>query len=107
MMSLPSWVDSRLVIWFAGLCALGVLSYARLEALAADVARVQQTLDQQESSLAEHVASDGHSTRGMKVAALETDQAKIERQIERIETRQQKMDRNMAVLCDKLGARCE
>ncbi len=106
-MALPEWLDSRLLIWICGLGALGVLSYARLNALGADVARVQDTLDQQETTLTEHVASDGHATRGIRVAALETDQGKIEQQIERIETRQQKMDRNMAVLCTKLGARCE
>ncbi len=107
-MTLPAWLDSRMMIWLCGIAALGVVSYARLDALAADVAKVQETLEESQQGLADHTANgDAHATRGIRVAALETEQSEIEHQIERIEHRQQKMDRNMAVLCDKLGARCE
>ena len=106
-MAAPSWLDSKLIIFGITVATAGVLAYGRLEALGASVDRVQNSIDEQGDGLSEHIASPDHTVRGIKVAALESDQAKIEGQIERIETRQQKMDRNMVAVCTTLGANCE
>lgn len=107
-MSVPRWVDTKLAIWLVTMIGAGAMAYQRLETLGHSVADVQATIDEQGAGLAAHAADgDAHATRGFKVAALESDQAKIEGQIERIETRQQKMDRNMVALCTTLGAHCE
>ena len=106
-MAAPSWLDSKLIIFGITVATAGVLAYGRLEALGASVDRVQTSIDEQGDGLSEHIASPDHTVRGIKVAALESDQAKIEGQIERIETRQQKMDRNMVAVCTTLGANCE
>ena len=106
-MAAPSWLDSKLIIFGITVATAGVLAYGRLEALGASVDRVQTSIDEQGDGLSEHIASPDHTVRGIKVAALESDQAKIEGQIERIETRQQKMDRNMVAVCTTLGSNCE
>lgn len=98
-MTAPKWVDSKLIIWGLTMVGVGVMAYARLDALGASVERVQTTLDEAQSGLAEHVASDGHTTRGIKVAELEDDQGKLETRIERIDTRQQRMERNQVRMC--------
>ena len=106
-MSVPSWVDSRLILYGVGLAVAGVLAYARLDVLGQSMARVQTTLDDQADGLAEHVSSPDHATRGLRVSSLETDQGKLESRVEQMDTRQQKMDRNMVALCVTMGASCE
>ncbi len=107
-MTIRDWTDPKLLIWVVTMIGVSAMAYQRLETLGHSVADVQATIDEQGAGLAAHAADgNAHATRGIKVAALESDQAKIEGQIERIETRQQKMDRNMVALCTTLGAHCE
>ena len=98
-MSASKWIDSKLLIWIVTMIAIGAMAYQRLETLGESVGRVQQSIDDQGSSLAEHIASPDHTTRGIRVAELETDQAKVEQKIEQIDVRQQRMERNQVRMC--------
>lgn len=102
-MTAPKWLDSKLLIFAITAAVAGVLAYGRLDALGASVARVQTTLDEAQTGLAEHVASEGHTSRGIKVAALESDQVKVEQKLDRLDVRQQKMERNQARMCQAWG----
>ena len=107
-MSVPSWVDSRAIIFAITIAAAGVLSWARLETLGESVHKVQATLEESQIAVSEHVQSpDAHATRGIRVAELESDQGKVEQKIDQLDVRQQKMERNVVALCTTLGARCE
>ena len=106
-MSASKWIDSKLLIWIVTMIAIGAMAYQRLETLGESVGRVQQSIDEQGSSLAEHIASPDHTTRGIRVAELETDQAKVEQKIEQIDVRQQRMERNQARMCLAWEVECE
>lgn len=107
-MGTPAWVDSKLIIWAVTIGAAGVMAYGRLEALGDSVDRVQTTLDDAQEGLSEHVQSqDAHTSRGIRVAELETDQAKVEQKIEQIDVRQQRMERNQARMCQAWEVDCE
>ena len=106
-MSASKWIDSKLLIWIVTMIAIGAMAYQRLETLGESVGRVQQSIDDQGSSLAEHIASPDHTTRGIRVAELETDQAKVEQKIEQIDVRQQRMERNQARMCLAWEVECE
>ena len=107
-MAAPSWLDSKLIIFGITVAVAGVLAYGRLEALGASVDRVQITIEESQQSLSAHVQSDdAHTSRGLRVAALESDQGKVEQKLDQLDVRQQKMERNMVALCTTLGARCE
>ena len=96
---MPQWVDTKLVIWIVTMIGAGAMAYQRLETLGESVGKVQQSIDEQDSTIAEHIASPDHTTRGIKVQALETDQAKLESKIESIDARQQRMERNQVRMC--------
>ena len=98
-MSRPDWMDSKLLIWIITMVGAGAMAYQRLETLGESVGRVQQSIDDQGAGLAEHIASPDHTTRGIRVAELETDQAKVEQKIEQIDVRQQRMERNQVRMC--------
>ena len=106
-MSASKWIDSKLLIWIVTMIAIGAMAYQRLETLGESVGRVQQSIDDQGSSLAEHIASPDHTTRGIRVAELETDQAKVEQKIEQIDVRQQRMERNQVRMCLAWDVECE
>ena len=107
-MAAPYWLDSKLIIFGITVATAGVLAYGRLEALGASVDRVQTSIDEQGDGLSEHIASPDHTVRGIKVAALESDQAKIETKIEQIDVRQQRMERNQVRMCLAWGVKdCE
>jgi hypothetical protein len=106
-MTKSAWADPKLVIWLVTLIGVGAMAYQRLETLGESVADVQATIDEQGDGLAEHIASPDHTVRGIKVAALESDQAKIETNIEQIDIRQQKMERNQVRMCLAWGVECE
>jgi len=107
-MAAPSWLDSKLIIFGVTVATAGVFAYGRLEALGASVDRVQTSIDEQGDGLSEHIASPDHTVRGIKVAALESDQAKIETKIEQIDVRQQRMERNQVRMCLAWGVKdCE
>ena len=106
-MSASKWIDSKLLIWIVTMIAIGAMAYQRLETLGESVGRVQQSIDEQGASLAEHIASPDHTTRGIRVAELETDQAKVEQKIEQIDVRQQRMERNQVRMCLAWDVECE
>ena len=106
-MSASKWIDSKLLIWIVTMIAIGAMAYQRLETLGESVGRVQQSIDDQGSRLAEHIASPDHTTRGIRVAELETDQAKVEQKIEQIDVRQQRMERNQVRMCLAWDVECE
>ena len=107
-MTKSAWADPKLVIWVVTMIGVGAMAYQRLETLGHSVADVQATIDEQGAGLAAHAANgDAHTTRGLKVAALESDQAKLETNIEQIDIRQQKMERNQVRMCLAWGVECE
>ena len=101
---MPSWVDSKLIIYGIGLAVAGVLAYARLNVLGESMAKVQSTLDEQADGLAEHTQNgDAHATRGLRVSSLETDQAKVEARLEQLDVSVDRMGRNQARMCQAWG----
>ena len=108
-MSKPEWIDTKLIIWIATMVGVAAMAYQRLETLGASVPQVQVSIVEEGDGLAKHAASgDAHTTRGIKVAELESDQAKLETKIEQIDVRQQKMERNQVRMCTAWGVKdCE
>lgn len=108
-MDRSTWTDPKLLIWLVTMIGVGAMAYQRLETLGHSVADVQATIDEQGAGLAAHAADgDAHTTRGIKVAALESDQQKLETKIEQIDIRQQRMERNQVRMCQAWGVKdCE
>ena len=108
-MNKSAWADPKLLIWLVTMIGVGAMAYQRLETLGHSVADVQATIDEQGAGLAAHAADgDAHTPRGIKVAELESEQAKLETKIEQIDMRQQKMERNQVRMCQAWGVKgCE
>ena len=95
--------DSRMIIWIVGIVFLAGGGWYSLKDVSEDVSQIQTTLDQQSDSLTEHVTGDGHATRGIEIAVLESDQVKIETKLEQLDSTVDKISRNQARMCTAWG----
>jgi len=92
-------IDTKLVIWLVTVVFLAGGGWWHLEAMSADVSKIQETLDGQESELTIHVASDGHTSGETRIKKLEANQDEMGRDIKSLMT-------NQSAICQATGARC-
>jgi hypothetical protein len=95
----PSWLDTKLIIWVITIIFLAGGAWWSLSDVSADVAKIQETLDGQESELIIHVASDGHVAGESRIEKIEVSQAEMGRDIKSLMT-------NQSAICQATGARC-
>ena len=88
--------DSRFLMWLAGLIFIAGGMVYTLSSVAADVEKLADVVT-------EHVTSDGHRARGVRVDYIEERQKGIADTVDRLDTRQQTMMTNQAAICTKLG----
>ena len=67
-------IDTKLIIWVITLIFLAGGAWWSLSDVSADVAKIQETLDGQESELTIHVASDGHIAGESRIEKIEASQ---------------------------------
>jgi hypothetical protein len=108
-MAAPAWLDSKLIVYGIGVAVAGVLAYARLDALAQSMDKVQATIDQQEAGLSAHTQNgDAHATAGLRVSSLEMDQASTVTKLEQLDTALDRIGRNQARMCAQWSVKnCE
>ena len=91
--------DTKLLIWIVGIVFLAGGGWWHLEAMSADVTKIQETLDNQQSELTIHVASDGHTSGETRIEKLEAKQDEMGKDIKSLMT-------NQSAICQATGARC-
>ena len=92
-------VDTKLLIWITTVVFLAGGGWWHLEAMSADVTRIQETLDTQQSELTIHVAADGHTSGETHIEKIETQQNEMSRDLKILMT-------NQSAICQATGARC-
>ena len=96
---MPSWLDTKLITWVITIIFLAGGAWWSLSDVSADVAKIQETLDGQESELIIHVASDGHIAGESRIEKIEASQDEMGRDIKSLMT-------NQSAICQATGARC-
>ena len=92
-------MDTKLIIWLVSVVFLAGGGWWHLEAMSADVSKIQETLDTQQSELTIHVAADGHTSGESRIEKLEAKQDEMGRDIKSLMT-------NQSAICQATGARC-
>lgn len=92
-------VDTKLVIWVVTVIFLAGGGWWSLQDVSADVSKIQETLDSQESELTIHVASDGHIAGESRIEKIEANQDEMGKDIKSLMT-------NQSAICQATGARC-
>tara|TARA_R110002051_G_scaffold6202_2_gene30139 strand:- start:269 stop:559 length:291 start_codon:yes stop_codon:yes gene_type:complete len=92
-------IDTKLVIWVITVIFLAGGAWWSLSDVSADVSKIQETLDGQESELTIHVAADGHTAGEGRIEKIEASQDEMGRDIKSLMT-------NQSAICQATGARC-
>ena len=92
-------IDAKLVIWIVTVIFLAGGGWWSLQDVSADVSKIQDTLDGQESELTVHVAADGHAAGEGRIEKIEAKQDEMGRDIKSLMT-------NQSAICQATGARC-
>ena len=92
-------IDTKLVIWVITLIFLAGGAWWSLSDVSADVSKIQETLDGQESELTIHVSADGHIAGEGRIEKIEASQTEMGRDIKSLMT-------NQSAICQATGARC-
>ena len=92
-------IDTKLVIWVITLIFLAGGAWWSLSDVSADVSKIQETLDGQESELTIHVAADGHTAGEGRIEKIEASQDEMGKDIKSLMT-------NQSAICQATGARC-
>lgn len=93
-------LDSKLVVWIASLVFIAGGMVYTLNSVASNVEKLS-------AEVVEHVSSDGHRARGVRVDYIEERQREMAATVDRLDTRQQTMMTNQTAICTKLGADCK
>tara|TARA_R110002012_G_scaffold302689_1_gene504018 strand:+ start:73 stop:363 length:291 start_codon:yes stop_codon:yes gene_type:complete len=92
-------IDTKLVIWLVTVVFLAGGGWWHLEAMSSDVTKIQDTLDTQQSELTIHVAAEGHTSGETRIEKIETQQNEMSRDLKTLMT-------NQSAICQATGARC-
>ena len=92
-------IDTKLVIWVITVIFLAGGAWWSLSDVSADVSKIQETLDGQESELTIHVAADGHTAGESRIEKIEAKQDEMGKDIKSLMT-------NQSAICQATGARC-
>jgi hypothetical protein len=92
-------IDTKLVIWLVTVVFLAGGGWWHLEAMSADVTKIQETLDTQQSELTIHVAAEGHTSGETGLRKLRPKQNEMSRDLKTLMT-------NQSAICQATGARC-
>ena len=92
-------IDTKLVIWIVTVIFLAGGAWWHLEAVSADVTKIQETLDTQQNELTIHVAAEGHTAGESRIEKLEAKQDEMGKDIKSLMT-------NQSAICQATGARC-
>jgi len=93
------YIDAKTVIWITTIVFLAGGGWWTLHDVSADVSKIQDTLDSQESELTIHIAADGHSAGEGRIEKIEASQDEMGRDIKSLMT-------NQSAICQATGARC-
>ena len=92
-------IDAKLVIWIVTMIFLAGGGWYTLSDVSADVAHIQETIETQQSELTIHVAADGHTSGETRIEKIETQQNEMSRDLKTLMT-------NQSAICQATGARC-
>lgn len=92
-------VDLKLAVWILGVVFLAGGGWYSLEAVSTDVIKIQETLDEQESSITIHVASEGHEGGTDRMKRIEVAHSEMREDIRSLMVSQ-------SAICQATGARC-
>ena len=92
-------IDTKLVVWIITVIFLASGAWWSLHDVSADVSKIQETLDGQESELTIHVAADGHTAGESRIEKIEASQTEMGKDIKSLMT-------NQSAICQATGARC-
>ncbi len=91
--------DPKLAIWVVTVIFLAGGGWWNLQTVSKDVTKIQTTLDEQESSITIHVASEGHEGGTDRMKRIEVAHTEIREDI-------RSMIVNQSAMCQATGARC-
>ena len=92
-------IDIKLIIWVITVVFLAGGGWFSLQDVSTDVAKIQETLDEQESSITIHLASDGHVGGTDRMKRIEVAHTEMREDI-------RSMMVNQSAICQATGARC-
>ena len=92
-------IDAKLVVWIVTVVFIAGGGWWNLQAMGKDVSMIQTTLDEQESSITVHVASEGHESGTSRMQRIETAHLEMQEDI-------RSMMVNQSAICQATGARC-
>ena len=93
------YIDTKVLIWAVTVVFIAGGGWWSLSDVSADVAKIQETLDGQESELTIHVAADGHTAGESRIEKIEAKQDEMGKDIKSLMTTQ-------SAICQATGARC-
>jgi len=92
-------IDIKLAIWVVTVIFLAGGGWWNLQTVSKDVTKIQTTLDEQESSITIHVASEGHAGGTDRMKRIEAAHIEMREDIRSLMVSQ-------AAICQATGARC-
>jgi hypothetical protein len=92
-------IDAKLIIWIATIVFIAGGGWWNLQSVSEDVQTIQETLDEQESDITIHVASDGHASGEERMERIEIAHTEMRDDI-------RSMMVNQSAICQATGARC-
>ena len=93
------YIDTKVLIWAVTVVFIAGGGWWSLSDVSADVAKIQEPLDGQESELTIHVAADGHTAGESRIEKIEAKQDEMGKDIKSLMT-------NQSAICQATGARC-
>ncbi len=92
-------IDIKLAIWVVTVIFLAGGGWWNLQTMSKDVTKIQTTLDEQESSITIHVASEGHEGGTDRMKRIEVAHTEMREDIRSLMVSQ-------SAICQATGARC-
>ena len=92
-------IDTKLVVWIVTVVFIAGGGWWSLQAMGKDVSKIQTTLDEQESSITIHLASEGHEAGAERMQRIEAAHLEVQEDI-------RSMMVNQSAICQATGARC-
>ena len=92
-------IDTKLMIWVVTIIFVAGGGWWSLRDVSTDVAKIQETLDGQQSELTIHVAADEHTAGESRIEKIEASQDEMGKDIKSLMT-------NQSAICQATGARC-
>ena len=93
------YIDTKVLIWAVTVVFIAGGGWWSLSDVSADVAKIQEPLDGQESELTIHGAADGHTAGESRIEKIEAKQDEMGKDIKSLMT-------NQSAICQATGARC-